>query len=106
MLINVIVGGTGRYEGARGLMIGTAEGGGEGKVCGKWPDGSDLELPETIMKDLSGTYRRQLRVISDQDQVHSRHTGLQKRIKQMALYMILILTAQQLYYCSMQKMLI
>ena len=57
VLINVIVGGTGRFEGARGLMIGTAEGGGEGKVCGKWPDGSDLELPETIMKDLSGYIR-------------------------------------------------
>ena len=57
VLINVIVGGTGRYEGARGLMIGTAEGAGEGKVCGKWPDGKDLELPETIMKDLSGYIR-------------------------------------------------
>ena len=57
VLINVIVGGTGRYEGARGLMIGTAEGAGAGKVCGKWPDGSDLELPETIMKDLQGYIR-------------------------------------------------
>ena len=57
VLINVIVGGTGKYEGARGLMIGTAEGAGAGKVCGKWPDGSDLELPETIMKDLQGYIR-------------------------------------------------
>ncbi len=57
VLINVIVGGTGKYEGARGLMIGTAEGAGTGKVCGKWPDGSDLELPETIMKDLQGYIR-------------------------------------------------
>ncbi len=57
VLINVIVGGTGRYEGARGLMIGTAEGAGTGKVCGKWPDGKDLELPETIMKDLQGYIR-------------------------------------------------
>ena len=57
VLVNVIVGGTGKYEGARGLMIGTAEGAGAGKVCGKWPDGSDLELPETIMKDLQGYIR-------------------------------------------------
>ena len=57
VLINVIVGGTGKFEGARGLMIGTAEGGGPTKVCGKWPDGSDLELPETIMKDLQGYIR-------------------------------------------------
>ena len=57
VLVNVIVGGTGRYEGARGLMIGTAEGGGETKVVGQMPDGSDLELPATIMKDLSGYIR-------------------------------------------------
>ncbi len=57
VLVNVIVGGTGRYEGARGLMIGTAEGGGDTKVVGKMPDGSDLELPETIMKDLDGYIR-------------------------------------------------
>lgn len=57
VLVNVIVGGTGRYEGARGLMIGTTEGGGKTQVCGKMPDGSDLELPETIMKDLDGWIR-------------------------------------------------
>lgn len=57
VLVNVVVGGTGRYEGARGLLIGTAEGGGVTKVCGKMMDGSDLELPETIMKDLSGYIR-------------------------------------------------
>ena len=57
VLVNVIVGGTGRYEGVRGLLIGTAEGGGPTQVCGKMPDGSDLELPETIMKDLSGYIR-------------------------------------------------
>ena len=57
VLVNVIVGGTGRYEGVRGLLIGTAEGGGKTAVCGKMPDGSDLELPETIMKDLSGYIR-------------------------------------------------
>ena len=57
VLVNVIVGGTGRYEGARGLMIGTAEGGGKTQVVGKMPDGSDLELPETIMKDLDGYIR-------------------------------------------------
>ncbi len=57
VLVNVIVGGTGRYEGVRGLLIGTAEGGGKTQVCGKMPDGSDLELPETIMKDLQGYVR-------------------------------------------------
>lgn len=57
VLVNVIVGGTGRYEGVRGLLIGTAEGGGKTQVCGKMPDGSDLELPETIMKDLQGYIR-------------------------------------------------
>ena len=57
VLVNVVVGGTGRYEGATGLLIGTTEGGGVTKVCGKMPDGSDLELPETIMKDLQGYIR-------------------------------------------------
>ena len=57
VLVNVIVGGTGRYKGARGLMIGTTEGGGKTQVCGKMPDGSPLELPETIMKDLEGYIR-------------------------------------------------
>lgn len=57
VLVNVVVGGTGRYEGARGILVGTTEGGGITKVCGKMPDGSDLELPETIMKDLDGWIR-------------------------------------------------
>ena len=57
VLVNVIVGGTGRYEGVRGLLIGTAEGGGITKAVGEMPDGSPLELPETIMKDLSGYIR-------------------------------------------------
>ena len=57
VIVNVVVGGTGRYEGARGLLIGTTEGGGATKVVGKMPDGSDLELPETIMKDLDGWIR-------------------------------------------------
>lgn len=57
VLVNVIVGGTGRYVGARGLLIGTAEGGGETKVVGEMPDGSPLELPATIMKDLEGYMR-------------------------------------------------
>ncbi len=57
VLVNVIVGGTGRYEGVTGLMMGTAEGGGKTEVCGKMPDGSPLELPETIMKDLEGWIR-------------------------------------------------
>ena len=57
VLVNVIVGGTGRYVGARGLLIGTAEGGGDTKVVGEMPDGSPLELPATIMKDLEGYMR-------------------------------------------------
>lgn len=57
VIVNVVVGGTGRFEGARGLLIGTTEGGGKTQVCGKMPDGSDLELPETIMKDLDGWIR-------------------------------------------------
>lgn len=57
VLLNVIVGGTGKYEGARGIMVGTAEGGGDTKIVGKMPDGSPLELPATIMKDLAGYIR-------------------------------------------------
>lgn len=57
VLVNVIVGGTGHYEGVRGLLIGTTEGGGGTKVVGEMPDGSPLELPETIMKDLDGYIR-------------------------------------------------
>lgn len=57
VIVNVVVGGTGKFEGARGLLIGTTEGGGGTKVVGQMPDGSDLELPETIMKDLDGWIR-------------------------------------------------
>ncbi len=57
VLINVIVGGTGRYEGARGLMIGTAEGAGDFKGVTDMPDGNPLELPATIMKNLEGYIR-------------------------------------------------
>ena len=56
-LINVIVGGTGRYAGARGLMIGTAEGGGDYKTVGKMPGDAPLELPATIIKHLEGFIR-------------------------------------------------
>ena len=57
VLVNVIVGGTGKFKGARGLLIGTAEGGGETKVVNEMPDGSPMELPATIMKDLEGYIR-------------------------------------------------
>lgn len=57
VIVNVIVGGTGRYEGARGLMIGTTEGGGETKGVATMPDGSPLELPATIIKHLEGFIR-------------------------------------------------
>lgn len=49
VLTNVIVGGTGRYEGARGIMIGTAEG--SGSVANV---GDDLTLPEGLLKCLDG----------------------------------------------------
>jgi len=49
ILTNVIVGGTGRYEGARGIMIGTAEGSGEVKKLS-----DDLILPEGLLKCLTG----------------------------------------------------
>lgn len=57
VLVNVVVGGTGRYEGARGLLIGTAEGGGETKGVAEMPDGNPLELPATIIKHLEGYIR-------------------------------------------------
>lgn len=49
VLVNVIVGGTGKFEGARGLMIGTAEGSGTIETVG-----GDLDLPEGLLKCLSG----------------------------------------------------
>ncbi len=55
--VNVVVGGTGRYEGARGLLIGTTEGGGETKGVTMMPDGNPLELPATIIKHLEGYVR-------------------------------------------------
>jgi hypothetical protein len=49
VLVNVIIGGTGAYEGAVGLMIGTAEGGGESHVVAE-----GHTLPDSIMKLLTG----------------------------------------------------
>ena len=57
VLVNVVVGGTGRFKGARGILVGTTEGGGDTKVVGEMPDGSPLELPATIMKDMDGWIR-------------------------------------------------
>jgi hypothetical protein len=57
VLVNVVVGGTGRYEGARGLLIGTTEGAGERKAVADMPDGKPLELPATIIKHLEGYIR-------------------------------------------------
>lgn len=51
ILTNVIVGGTGKYEGARGLMIGTAEGSGWSKVCN---EETGQTLPQALLKCLEG----------------------------------------------------
>lgn len=51
ILTNVIVGGTGRYEGARGLMMGTAEGSGESRVV---DEESGQTLPQALLKCLEG----------------------------------------------------
>jgi hypothetical protein len=52
VLVNVIVGGTGAYEGAVGIMTGTAEGGGESHTVAE-----DRTLPDSIVKILSGYMR-------------------------------------------------
>lgn len=49
ILTNIIVGGTGKYEGARGVMIGTAEGSGQVKEVAE-----ELTLPEGLLKCLDG----------------------------------------------------
>lgn len=51
ILTNVIVGGTGKYEGARGLMLGTAEGSGWSKVCN---EEIGQTLPQALLKCLDG----------------------------------------------------
>lgn len=48
-LINVIVGGTGAYEGATGMLLGRTVGGGEATEVAP-----DLTLPKTIIKDMEG----------------------------------------------------
>ncbi len=48
VLVNVIVGGTGRYRGAAGLMMGTAEG------AGAQRDIEGNRMPDVIMKMMSG----------------------------------------------------
>lgn len=49
VLLNVVVGGTGRYEGARGLLMGTAEGSGESKELRP-----EFFLPEGLLKLMEG----------------------------------------------------
>jgi len=51
ILTNVIVGGTGKYEGARGIMLGTAEGSGWSKVCN---EEIGQTLPQALLKCLEG----------------------------------------------------
>lgn len=48
-LTNVIVGGTGKFEGARGILVGTAEGAGTVEKVG-----DDLTLPEGLLKCMTG----------------------------------------------------
>ncbi len=48
VLVNVVVGGTGAYKGASGLLMGTAEGGGEQHRIG------ENSIPDVIMKMMSG----------------------------------------------------
>ena len=49
VLVNVIVGGSGAYRGAIGLMMGTAEGAGK---IGTAANGG--QMPEALIKDLRG----------------------------------------------------
>lgn len=49
VVVNIIVGGTGAYSGARGIMIGTAEGAGEIRQIDE-----EESLPEVLIKDLQG----------------------------------------------------
>ena len=49
VLLNVVVGGTGRYEGAGGLLMGTAEGSGDAKNVME-----DYCVPEGLLKLLEG----------------------------------------------------
>lgn len=51
ILTNVIVGGTGRYKGATGIMIGTAEGSGWSKVI---DEETGQTLPQALLKCLEG----------------------------------------------------
>ena len=51
ILTNVIVGGTGRYEGIRGLMLGTAEGSGDSKLM---DEEMGMTLPKCLLKCLEG----------------------------------------------------
>ena len=49
VLLNVVCGGTGRYEGARGLLMGTAEGSGGAKELRP-----GFFLPEGLLKLMEG----------------------------------------------------
>lgn len=49
VLINMVVGGTGRYEGAVGILSGTAEGSGDAREVKK-----DFYLPEALLKLMTG----------------------------------------------------
>ncbi len=63
-LINVIVGGTGAFEGATGILVGKTMGAGEYQQCGFMPeeivkvaDTVPYTLPETLLKIMSGYIR-------------------------------------------------
>ena len=53
-LINIVVGGTGDFEGATGILVGRTLGAGEYSVVGQRPDGGDYTLPLGLLKLMSG----------------------------------------------------
>ena len=53
-LINIVVGGTGDFEGATGILVGRTLGSGEYSVVGQTPGGGDYTLPLGLLKLMSG----------------------------------------------------
>lgn len=54
-LVNIVVGGTGDFEGATGIFVGRTRGAGDYAVCGTNPfSGSDYTLPQGLLKLMNG----------------------------------------------------